>query len=311
MKLERQLKLALEESRLLILGTQVLFGFQFNGIFQQQFEKLPFASRVFVCAGLPLIMLALAVLITPSMHHRIVERGQDSRRVLTLATICAGSAVLPVAVALALDMFVAMQRIASSAVAAGAGGVFFALAMLCWYVVAWMSKRKERPMKQPEKPTPLETQVDQLLTEARLIIPGVQALLGFQLTVTLTQAFAELPTQAKIAHAVALCCIGLAVILLMAPASVHRIAFSGQDDPDFLRIGSFFVVAAPVALALGIAFDTYVAAGRALQSQPLAAGLAGISAVLLFGFWYAFPLWRRMKGRATRPAEEGGKLPAQ
>lgn len=51
MKLERQLKVALDESRLLILGSQVLFGFQFNGIFQQQFESLPFASRAFVCAG--------------------------------------------------------------------------------------------------------------------------------------------------------------------------------------------------------------------------------------------------------------------
>jgi hypothetical protein len=36
MQLERQLKIALDESRLLILGAQVLFGFQFNGIFQEQ-----------------------------------------------------------------------------------------------------------------------------------------------------------------------------------------------------------------------------------------------------------------------------------
>ena len=294
MRLERQLKIALDESRLLILGSQVLFGFQFNGIFQQQFATLPFASRVFICAGLPLIMLALALLIAPSMHHRIVEGGQDSRRVLALATICVGLALPPVAVALALDMFVAMQRMASSSVATGTAAAFFCLAMLCWYVVAWITQRKERAMQEPEKPTPLETQVDQLLIEARVIIPGVQALLGFQLTVTLTQAFAELATPAKIAHAAALCCIGLAVILLMAPASVHRIAFSGQDDPDFVKIGSAFVVAAPVPLALGIALDAYVAVGRALQSEPAAMVLAAASVVVLFGFWYAFPLWRRL-----------------
>ena len=34
MQLERQLKIALDESRLLILVTQVLFGFQFNGVSQ-------------------------------------------------------------------------------------------------------------------------------------------------------------------------------------------------------------------------------------------------------------------------------------
>jgi hypothetical protein len=71
MKLERQLKIALDESRLLILGAQVLFDFQFNGIFQQQFEFLPFSSRVLVCAGLTLIMIAVALLIAPSMDHRI------------------------------------------------------------------------------------------------------------------------------------------------------------------------------------------------------------------------------------------------
>src|SRR5262249_35160510 len=118
MQLERQLKIALEESRLLILGSQGLFGFQFNGIFQQQFEEVTVLSRSFVCAGLTLIMIALALLIAPSMHHRIVERGQDSPRVLVLATLFVGIALLPVAIALALDMFAAMERIASPALAA-------------------------------------------------------------------------------------------------------------------------------------------------------------------------------------------------
>jgi hypothetical protein len=35
MTLERKLKIALDEGRLLVLGAQVLFGFQFNGIFQE------------------------------------------------------------------------------------------------------------------------------------------------------------------------------------------------------------------------------------------------------------------------------------
>jgi hypothetical protein len=148
----------------------------------------------------------------------------------------------------------------------------------------------------PPKPTPLETQIDQLLTEARIIIPGAQALLGFQLTVTLTRAFQELPSEPKLAHAAALCCIGLAVILLMAPASVHRISFGGQDDPDFVKIGSFFVVAAPLPLALGIALDTYVAAGRALQSDVSAVILAVAAALVLLGMWYVYPLWRRLTG---------------
>jgi hypothetical protein len=295
MQLERQLKIALDESRLLILGAQVLFGFQFNGIFQQQFESLPFSSRLLVCAGLALLMIAVAFLIAPSMEHRVVERGQDSPRILALATLFAGAALLPVAIALAFDIFVAMERIGPPIVAASASLTFFGIAMLCWYGIAWIAKRKESPMVQAsERPTPLETRVDQLLTEARVIIPGVQALLGFQLAVIFTQAFAALEPIAKVVHAIALCCMGLAVIFLMAPASIHRIAFSGQDDPDFLKIGSMFVVAAPFPLALGIAFDTYVAAGRALQSDRAAILLAAAAVIVLLGLWYVLPLWRRM-----------------
>jgi hypothetical protein len=70
MQLERQLKIALDENRFLILGAQVLFGFQFNGIFQEKFKELPSFSRVLICAGLPLLVIAVALLTGPSMQHR-------------------------------------------------------------------------------------------------------------------------------------------------------------------------------------------------------------------------------------------------
>ncbi|XIA63269.1 hypothetical protein ACFIOY_29350 [Bradyrhizobium sp. TZ2] len=38
-----------------------------------------------------------------------------------------------------------------------------------------------------------ETKIEQLLTEARGIMPGGQALLGFQFVATLTKAFETLP----------------------------------------------------------------------------------------------------------------------
>jgi len=292
--LERKLKIALDESRLLILGAQVLFGFQFNGIFQELFEELPRASQVLACAGLLLTMLTVGLLIAPSMQHRIVEQGQGSPKVLALATLFAEAALLPLAIALALDVFLAMERVAGASFGINSAGTFFAVAIMCWYALEVLLKRRRQPVT-TEKPKaiPLETQVDQLLTEARVIIPGAQALLGFQLTVTFMHAFQQLPTEAKWAHAAALCCVGLAVILLMAPASLHRISFGGEDDPEFVKIGSAFVVAAPIPLALGIAPDTYVAAGRALQSELGAALIALAAIAVLGGLWYGYPLWRR------------------
>ncbi len=303
MTLERKLKIALDESRLLILGAQVLFGFQFNGIFQELFDELPPLSRALAVCGLMLLILTIGLLVTPSMEHRLVEQGRDSPRVLALTTVFGGAALLPLSIALACDAFIAMERIAGAAWGAGVGTGFFVLAMLLWYGLAFFVKRRKQPMATATsaKPPPLETQVEQLLTEARVIIPGAQALLGFQLTVTLTRAFQQLPSDAKLLHAAALFCVGVAVVLLMAPASLHRISFAGEDDPEFLRIASMFVIAAPAPLALGIALDTYVAAGRAIESTAGAAAMAITAAVVLFGLWYIFPLLRRFAGKAARP----------
>jgi Family of unknown function (DUF6328) len=142
--------------------------------------------------------------------------------------------------------------------------------------------------------------VEQLLTEARVIIPGAQALLGFQFAVTLTRAFEQLSSGAKLAHIIALLCVALAVVLLMAPAALHRLSFRGEDSPAFMAIGSVFVIAAPAPLALGIALDTYVASSRSLDSDTGAIAAAALSGFVLFGLWYAYPLWcRHMRGPAS------------
>jgi hypothetical protein len=149
-------------------------------------------------------------------------------------------------------------------------------------------------MTKTVKPTPIADKIDQLLTEARVIIPGAQALFGFQLSVTLMQSFEQLSPDMKMAHVIAICCIGLAIILVIAPASLHRLAFAGEDDPAFLKIGSLFVLAAPAPLAIGIAFDAYVASGRAIHSQTVAAVLGVAAMIALLGLWYAYPLWWRL-----------------
>jgi hypothetical protein len=294
MSVERKLKTALDETRLLILGAQVLFGFQFNGVFQELFEQLPDRARFLLCIALFLITMTIGMLIAPSMRHRLTEGGQASTRILSAATSFAGLALLPLAVGLSIDLFVTLERIYGSATGMLAAGTFFLLGMLFWYAIELTLRRNERmEHSEPDKPTPLTTQVDQLLTEARVIIPGAQALLGFQFAVTFTRAFEQLPSGAKLVHVIALLCVALAVILLMAPAALHRLAFRGEDASEFVAIASLLVIAAPVPLALGIALDTFVAVRRALDSDTGAISAAALTALTLFCLWYAYPLWLR------------------
>src|SRR5205823_6070738 len=121
---ERKLKTALDETRLLILGAQVLFGFQFNGTFQELFEQIPPRGRILECAALLLLVVTIGLLIVPSMRHRIVERGQASTAVLGTATRFAGLALTPLALGLSIDLLVTFERIYGTAVGLLIGSVF-------------------------------------------------------------------------------------------------------------------------------------------------------------------------------------------
>jgi Family of unknown function (DUF6328) len=294
MSLERKVKTALDETRLLILGAQVLFGFQFNGTFQELFRELPGSSRLLQCTALVLIMTSIGLLIAPSMRHRLVDSGQDTNEGLHATTLFAGLALLPLACGLSLDVFVTIDRIYGTRAGMVSGGAFLFIALFFWSGFELYMRRSDLMGKQePEKSTPLSTKVDQLLTEARVIIPGAQALLGFQFAVTLTRAFEQMPQGAKLAHVAALFCVALAVILLMAPAALHRLSFGGEDAPEFVKIGSAFVIVAPVPLALGITLDTYVAVRRALEADAPALLVAAVTLLMLMGLWYVYPLMRR------------------
>jgi hypothetical protein len=52
-----------------------------------------------------------------------------------------------------------------------------------------------------EGETQLKTKIEQMLTEARVMLPGGQALLGFQLVATLTKSFHELHSTYQYIHA--------------------------------------------------------------------------------------------------------------
>jgi len=143
--------------------------------------------------------------------------------------------------------------------------------------------------------TSLNQRIDQMLTEARVVLPGVQALLGFQLVSVISQSFEKLPASSKLVHAGSLGCITLAVILLMAPAAYHRIVFSGQDTEEVHRVGSWFVICATIPLAFGLAGDTYVVLTEITTSARIGAAIAGGALALLVGLWHVFPVVVRLR----------------
>lgn len=310
MDLARQVKTALDEVRMLTLGAQILLGFQLQGAFREAFDTLPALTRGLNGIALMLLVATLALLIAPAMHHRLVEQGRDSGAFHRYVTLMATLALLPLALGLGLDVYIVTERVFGRWPAAVGGAMFALLALSSWYGVEWIYRRHVPRRRNVHKdgaqhgdPTPLPMRIEQMLTEARVILPGAQALLGFQLVIMLTHAFDALPVASKLMHAISLGCIALTVILLMAPAAFHRLVYEGLDSEDFHRIGSVMVTLATVPLALGLAGDVYVVMQRIGGAQPLAIGAGGAVLASVVALWHGYPLIARMLRRNGRRAE--------
>jgi hypothetical protein len=181
------------------------------------------------------------------------------------------------------------------------GGAFFALALTAWFAPALLH-RPDSPMSGPMSGTeqqssavPTSTRIRQLLTEARVVLPGVQALFGFQLVAVMMPAFEKLPPPWKYLHLAALAMVTLSIILLVSLTAVHRLAFAGAESDRFVAIGTRLLLAAMIPLALGIAGDVAVAVAKVTGSPPWSAGLGVLAWLILAGLWFAQPLLLRRR----------------
>jgi Family of unknown function (DUF6328) len=294
MKLQQALKTSLDELRMQMLGAQVLFGFQFQGLFQDNFAALPPVGRIVDAMGLGLMVLALALMVAVPCQHRIVEEGETTPRIYQTSMRYAQLALLPVAVAISCDVFVAMLAPHGTWLATVFSIGSAALALLAWYVLAfglrrrWSSHGKGAPM-QREK-TPPHVKIEQMLTEARVVLPGAQALLGFQLIVMMTRRFTQLPAEVQLVHLAALGGLLVAIVLLISPAAIHRIAFGGQDDPRMHSSGSMLISIALLPLAIAVSCDLWVALTVLFSESAVALGGALAAFALLMALWFGLPL---------------------
>src|SRR4029450_10869031 len=100
------------------------------------------------------------------------------------------------------------------------------------------------PMEDGES---LKDAIQQALDEARMVLPGIQALFGFQLIAVFSDGFAQgLDGVEKSLHVAALALVSVAVALIMTPAAYHRQAHPRRVDERFLKLTSNFVTAAMI-----------------------------------------------------------------
>src|SRR4051794_33760873 len=139
-------------------------------------------------------------------------------------------------------------------------------------------------------------QLDQLLQETRVVMPGVQVLFAFLLAVAFSQGFAKTTDFERDIFLATILCSAGAALCFIAPAAWHRILFQHQDKRHIIKVANRFVIcgvgflATAMTLALVLVCD-YVFSG---STAAVVAALVGLA---FFWFWFAAPLMRRRRDR--------------
>src|SRR4029079_2877277 len=98
------------------------------------------------------------------------------------------------------------------------------------------------------EPASLKDQARNVLEEARMVLPGIQALFGFQLIAVFNQRFDKIPFSDQVLHLVAVALVALSAGLVMTPAAFHREVEPHDVSERFLRISTALLLASMVFL---------------------------------------------------------------
>ncbi|MBP6352181.1 MAG: hypothetical protein KA392_21680 [Candidatus Obscuribacter sp.] len=144
-----------------------------------------------------------------------------------------------------------------------------------------------------EKTEKVDGLVEHIMQEARMVLPGVQALFGFQLVCVFSQGFAQIPRIDQYIHVLAIFLSINAFCFLLTPTAIDR-----QCDPewlahDFAMMASRFTLLGMLPLMLSTVLDAYVVFHAILKDMRIAIPLALILFGELFYFWVILPYQKR------------------
>jgi hypothetical protein len=154
----------------------------------------------------------------------------------------------------------------------------------------------------------LKDSVQQLLDEARTVLPGIQALLGFQMIAVFNDGFAKrLDSGEQSLHLLAILLVVLATGLIMTPAAYHRQTMPRAVDDHFLKLSSRLVTTSLAALELGLVADLFVVCRLVTASAAVSGTIAAAVLALLTSLWFVYPQWSRKRRSGGRLLEPGAK----
>ena len=131
------------------------------------------------------------------------------------------------------------------------------------------------------------------IEEARMVLPGIQALFGFQLIAAFNATFRQLEPQEQILHFVALVLVAVAIAIIMTPAAYNRLVERGSLSDFFVRLASWLIATAMLPLMIALCVEVYLLGRLILHRQWISIAVAVFLLIIFAGLWYVFPFTMR------------------
>ena len=142
----------------------------------------------------------------------------------------------------------------------------------------------------------LDSAAKHLLEECRMVLPGIQALFGFQLIAVFNESFEKkLSEGEQQLHLAAIVLVVVAVALVMAPAAIHRWTSQREVSERFIWASSWLLFASMPPLAVALSLDIYLIGRVILGASGMSVAIAAILLAVLLVLWIALPWSERGK----------------
>lgn len=134
----------------------------------------------------------------------------------------------------------------------------------------------------------LNRELIELLNELRVVLPGVQVLFAFLLTIPFARGFPKLDRLDRDVYFGSLLATTLATILLITPSAYHRMVWRHHDKVDLLAVSNKLALAGIAVLAGALTCSMFMISDFVFGGV-VAAVVAAASAALFAGMWFLLP----------------------
>jgi len=134
------------------------------------------------------------------------------------------------------------------------------------------------------------------LDEARMVLPGIQAVFGFQLIAVFSERFGAMDLLLRILHYASIASVVLAIALIMTPAAYDRIAEPRVITAQFLNTTAVLLTVAMGVFGIALSLELLVVTTLILGRLDAGVVSAGCALMIFATLWFYLP-WRRRRSR--------------